>query len=177
MFFSLRPSISLLLSVRLSPPLSVSVARARPLRLCPCQFPREPCPHLRPSSLLRASVSSLEDWADTPTPNPTHSPRGRDRPRAPLRRIRAGVQAEGLRTRAGPAALGARVREAPLLAPPSRANSPWPRPLPGQIKVAALPLRRSVTSALPLSAGSTSFGHLRRHGSRRHLQEPPVAEP
>lgn len=128
MFFSLRPSISLLLSVRLSPPLSISVARARPLRLCPCQFPREPCPHLRPCSLLCASVSSLENWADTPTPHLTHSPRGRDRPRAPLRRIRAGIQAEGLRTRAGRAALGARVREAPLLAPPSRGQLPLAPP-------------------------------------------------
>lgn len=166
-------SLPLCASPRPRPSVRPSVSRARPLGLCPCQFPREPCPHLCPSSLLCTSVSSLENWADTPHPPP--SPRGRHRPRARLRRVPAGGRAEGDRSWAGRAALGARVREAPLLAPPPPGPAPPRKPYknPGPSN------QPQPGSSAPTFGGHPqSIGRSRRHGSHRHLRgKPPPTSP
>lgn len=66
MSFSSRLSMSRSLALS-APPASAFLPRARPRpRPLPRRFPEEPRPHLRPRSLPGASVSSLENWADTP---------------------------------------------------------------------------------------------------------------
>lgn len=172
-FLCVPPFLSLALGSPLPAPVDQCRARTPSPPLPLSIPPGSPAPHLRPGSLLRASVSSLENWADTPTPHLTHSPRGRHRPRPRSGEFGPGSRRKGSEPR--PAALRwGRVREAPLLALPLPGPTPNSPASSGRIKVAALPLHRSVTSALPLSVGSTSFGHLRRHGFRRHLQgEPP----
>lgn len=152
-----------------------SVSRAHALSASALvNSPGSPAPTSVPVPFSAPQSPALKT-GPTPPPPTSRTPRGVATARGP----RSGEFGPGSRRKGselGPAVLrwGRASGKRPSSPRPPGANSPWPRLPSGRIKVAALPLHRSVTSALPLSVGSTSFGHLRRHGSRRHLQgEPP----
>lgn len=90
---SVSPFLGLWPSAPLPSGVSLSHAHAHCPGLASCQFPRDPGPHLRPSSLPGPSVSNLENWRH---PHPTHSPRV-EAAGVPGSRVPAGGGAEEVR--------------------------------------------------------------------------------